>query len=82
MAKITQILLFSVMKVLERSKITVLNNTLSKKFSAMEVLDLYLPYMKRYFQEHQQIIFFFVAQITQTLLFSGMPLLERSKITV
>ena len=52
-----------------------------KKF-AMGVLGLYLPYVKRYFQEHQLSAFFFMAQITQILLFSGMPLLERSKITV
>ena len=49
---------------------------------AMGVLGLCLPYVKRYFQEHQLSAFFFMAQITQILLFSGMSLLERSKITV
>ena len=42
----------------------------------------YLPYVKRYFQEHQWSAFFFRAQISQILLFSSMLVLERSKITV
>ena len=53
-----------------------------KKKIAVEVLGLCLLYIKRYFQEHQFSGFFFMAEITQILLFSGMPLLERSKIKV
>ena len=41
-----------------------------------------LTSVKRYFEGHQLSAFFFMAQITQILLFSGMVLLERSKITV
>ena len=41
-----------------------------------------LPYLKRYFQEHQWSDFLFMPQITQILLFSGVPFLERSNITV
>ena len=37
-----------------------------KKF-AMEVLSLCLPYVKRYFQEHQLSAFLSMAQITQIL---------------
>ena len=48
----------------------------------MEVLGTCLPYVKRYFQVHQWTASLFMAQITQILLFSGMPLLERSKIAV
>ena len=63
----------------QRSKFE--NNTFSKKKkkkkkkkkNAMEVLGMCLPYLKRYFQEHQWSVFFFVAQITQILLFFGMP---------
>ena len=61
----------------------------SKKFSPMEILDMYLPYVRRYFQQHQWIIFLLMAQITanqtrpnKILLFSEMPLSERTKITV
>ena len=141
MAQITQILLFSGMPVLQRSKITVWEQKLFKKkffygsfwfvstlrkkvFSeapmkcfflygsnnsdfvvfvntalgeikdhsltmtpfekkfAMEVLSLCLPYVKRYFQEHQLSVFFFMNQITQILLFSIMTVLQKSKITV
>ena len=64
-------------------------DTFSKKFSPMEVLHMYLPFVRRYFQQHQWIIFFFMAQITpnqtrpnKILLFSEMPLSERTKITV
>ena len=53
-----------------------------KKKIAVKVLGLCLLYIKRYFLEHQFSGFFFMAQVTQILLFSGMPLLERSKITV
>ena len=48
----------------------------------MEVSSLCLPYGKGYFQEHQWSAFLFTAEITEILLFSGMRLLERSKITV
>ena len=48
----------------------------------MKVLGICLPYVKRYFQEHQLSVFFSMDQITQILLFSEMPLLERFKITV
>ena len=53
-----------------------------KKKFAMEVLSLCVPFIKRYFQEHQLSAFFFMAQITQIVLFPGMLLLERPKITV
>ena len=52
-----------------------------KKLS-MEVSSLCLPYGKSYFQEHQWSAFLFTAEITEILLFSGMRLLERSKIIV
>ena len=52
-----------------------------KKF-AMKVLGLCLPYVKRYFQEHQLSVFFFMVQTTQILMFSGKPILQRSKTTV
>ena len=41
-----------------------------------------MPHVKRYFQRHPWNTSFFRAQITQILLFSGMLVLERSKITV
>ena len=47
---------------------------LNKKF-----LSLCLPYVKRYFQEHQLSAFFFMAQITQIVLFSGMLLFGEIK---
>ena len=53
-----------------------------KKNFAMEVLGFCLPYVKRYFQEHQWSTFLFMDQITQILLFLLMPILQRSKITV
>ena len=130
-AQITQILLFSRMLVLERSKITVwewqffehriffamevlhmcltylkrffhlalkcvrfscfrerwfwrdqtlqfVSNTFSKKKITMYLLGICLPYVKRYFQEHQWSAFFFRAQITQIMLFSRIPVSERS----
>ena len=82
MGQITQILLFSGILLLERSKITVREQHFFKKKIVMEVLGLHLPYIKRYFQKHQLSAFYFMAQITQILLFLGMLLLERSKITV
>ena len=48
----------------------------------MEFLSLCLRSVKRYFQGHQLSVFFFLAQKSQILLFSGMLLLERLKITV
>ena len=36
----------------------------------MEVLGMYSPYVKRYFQENQLSVFFFMAQITEIMLFS------------
>ena len=48
-----------------------------------EGLSLCLPYVKRYLEEHQSSEFFFMAQITQILLFLGISILERrKKITV
>ena len=44
---------------------------------AMEILGMCLPYVKRYFQEHQLSVFFFMAQITQILLVSVMSILQR-----
>ena len=51
-----------------------------KKKFAMEVLSLCLPSVKRYFEEHQLSVFFFITQTIQILLFLGMPLLERSNL--
>ena len=53
-----------------------------QKKIVVEVSSLCLPYVKRYFQAHRWSAFLFMAQITQILLFSGMPVLQRSKITV
>ena len=53
-----------------------------KKRIDMDVLGMCLSYVKRYFQEHEFSAFLIVAQITQILLFLGMPILERSNITV
>ena len=50
----------------------------SKKFSGMQALGMCLTYVKRYFQPHQWNVVYFRAQITQILLFLGMPILERS----
>ena len=57
-------------------------DTFSKKNFAMEVLGMRLSYVKKVFQEFQWSAFLFMAQITQILLFLGMFLLERLKITV
>ena len=57
-------------------------DTFSKKKFAMEVLEMHLPYIKRYFQEHQLSVFFFMNKITQIPLFFIMTVLQRSKITV
>ena len=81
-AQITQILLVLEKLVLKRSKITVWEWQLFKTAFAVKVLGICLPYVKRYFQEHQLSVFFSMDQITQILLFSEMPLLERFKITV
>ena len=59
-----------------------LRTTPFQKKLSMEVLGWCLPYVKRYFQEHQWSTFLFMAQITQILLFSVMSILQRSKITV
>ena len=48
----------------------------------MKGLGICLPYVKRYFIEHQWSVFFFRAQITQILLFSRTPISGRSKMTV
>ena len=82
MAQTNQILLFSGMPVWQRSDITVWEWNLLKKKNSMKVLGLCLPYVKRYFQEDQLSVFFFMAEITKVLLFSLMPILQRSKITV
>ena len=82
MIQITQILLFSGMPHLERSKITVSERHLFKKKFAMKVLGLCISYVKMYFQEHLRSDFLFMAQITQILLFLRIQLLQRSKITV
>ena len=58
------------------------HNTFSKIYSAMEGLGICLPYIKKCFQEHQWSAFLFMGQITQILLFLGMLLFERLKITV
>ena len=47
----------------------------------MKFLGRCVPYVKRYSQEPQWSAFLFMAQITQILLYLGMPLLEKSKIT-
>ena len=59
-----------------------LKKTPFQKQNYFEVLGMYAAYIKTYFQEYQQSAFVFMAQITQVLLFSRMPLLERSKIMV
>ena len=82
MKQITQILFFSKMTVLQGSKSLFENDTFSKQEFVMEVSGLCLPYEKRFFQEHQWSAFLFMAQITQILLLSWMPLSKRSKITV
>ena len=108
MAQITQILLFSEMSLLERSKIS-LRMTIFQKKIAMDVLGLCLPYLKLFsrvpvkcfslydsnnpdsvvfgnttfgeIKDHKlrttPLVFFFMAQITQILLFSGMPIPEK-----
>ena len=48
------------------------NNTFSRIFSAIEVLGMCLPCVKRYFQEHQWSAFFSRAQIPQILLLARM----------
>ena len=58
-----------------------LRTTSFQKKLSMEVFGLCLTYVERYFQEDQWIVFLFMAQVTQILLFLGMLLLERSKIT-
>ena len=58
------------------------NYTFSKKNFGVKGLGMCLPYVNRYFQEHQWSAFLFMAQITQILLFSRMLVLQRSKITV
>ena len=59
-----------------------LKKTPFQKQNYFEVLGMYAAYIKTYFQEYQPSAFVFMAQITQILLFSRMPLLERSKIMV
>ena len=46
-----------------------------------EVFGMCLPYVKGYCQQHQGNTFVFRAQMSQILLFLGMPDLLRSKIT-
>ena len=77
-AEITQILLFSGILLLERSKITYWKRQLFQT-NCIEALGICLSYIKKYFQEHQWSDFLFVAHITQLLLFSGILLLERSR---
>ena len=56
-AQVTQILLFLRMPVLERSKITVGKRHLYKKKKiAMKVLGMCVPFIRRYFQEHQFLV--------------------------
>ena len=76
MTKITLLFLFSAMPLLGRPKISLRTANFQKKI-ATEVSRLCLPYLKMYFEEQQLSAFFFMAQITQIFLFSGMPLLER-----
>ena len=45
------------------------NDTFSKDFTAMQVLGMCLPYLKRYFQPYKWNVCLFRAQITQILLF-------------
>ena len=59
-----------------------LRTTPFPKRISMEVSSLCLPYVKRYFQEHQLSESFFMAQITQTLLFSVIRTSKRSRIAV
>ena len=58
------------------------NDTFSKMFSAMKVLVMCLPYVKRCFQSHQWHFLLFSTQITQIVLFWRTPGWERSTATV
>lgn len=52
-------------------------DTLSKKFSAIEVLDMCLPDVKKHFQLYQgEMFFFFRDKITEICLFLGMLISE------
>ena len=66
------------MLVVEWSKITVSELHLVQNLFCKGSLGMCLPYRKTYFQPHQWKTFFFRAQITQILLFLGMPVFERS----
>ena len=52
---------------------SLLDDNFSKKKFPMEVLGMCLPYVQRYFQEHQLSVFFCMAQTNHFLLFSGIP---------
>ena len=51
-----------------------------KNFFTIKVLDMCLPYAKKYFQEHHWSDFFFMAQITEILFCFRMPVLKRSQL--
>ena len=70
------------MPLLERSKIAIWKRHLFKKRICYGSFGFVSTLRKRYVQEHQLSDFLFMAQITQILLFSWMPLSKRSKITV
>ena len=84
-AQIMQILLFSGMLVLERSKITVWEQHFFEHrifLFSMEVLHMCLTYLKRFFHKHQWSGFFLSTQMCQILLFSRMPVLEGPNIII
>ena len=82
MAQMIQILLFLGVPFLERSKITVWERHLLKKRIYYRSFEFSPALCKKVFLKHKWSAFLFMAHITQILLFSGMLLLERSKIIV
>ena len=66
----------------ETDKLSQFNkDTLSKEYSAMEVLRMCLPYVKKYCQRHQCDDVFFRAQINSDSIVFWKLVLERSKMT-
>lgn len=65
----------------ERDRSSHFNDTFSKMFSAMEILGMFLRHLKGILSRTSD-IFFFRAQTTQILLILGMPVWERSNVTI
>ena len=81
-ADITQILLFSRTVVFERLRITVWEGHSFKNVFCYGSFRYMSTSSEKVFSGAPLKCFFFMAQITQILMFSGMLVLERSKITV